>query len=421
MKLDIKSQLRLLPQSPGVYLFKDARNTVVYVGKATNLKNRVSSYFKKNTNEVKRPIEEAIAVVTDIETVKTGTVIEALILEAQLIKEYWPHFNVLGKDNKTFLYVAITKDEYPKIELIRGNDLEQSGEKSFARVYGPFVSARAIREALRIMRRLFPYSSCNPPAEGKVGKACFNKHIGLCPGVCDGSITPTAYKKNIRHLVQFFEGKRVDILKELKKEMAVAAKLENFEEAAHVRNKIEHLEHIQDVSVITQDHDETVNHPLFARVEGYDISNISGVHAVGSMVVFIDGEKASSHYRKFSIKTVEGANDVAMMDEVLSRRFTHLDWGMPTLLLMDGGLPQVNRAQSVLERMGIDVPIIGLAKGPTRKKIEFVVATKKASERQKLIQLARLHEHILVAVRDESHRFAKNFYQQKHRKSLLGG
>ena len=221
--------------------------------------------------------------------------------------------------------------------------------------------------------------------------------------------------------MQFFEGKRVDILKELKKEMAFAAKNENFEEAAQVRNKIEHLEHIQDVSVITQDHDETVNHPLFARVEGYDISNISGVHAVGSMVVFIDGEKASSHYRKFSIKTVEGANDVAMMDEVLSRRFTHLDWGMPTLLLMDGGLPQVNRAQSVLERMGIDVPIIGLAKGPTRKKIEFVVATKKVSERQQLIQLARLHEHILVAVRDESHRFAKSFYQQKHRKSLLGG
>lgn len=414
--MSLKETIQKLPRHPGVYLFKNKAGVVIYVGKATNLWSRVGSYFKKNTLVIKRPIEEAIHEIADIQVVKTGTVIEALILEAKLIKEYWPPYNVLGKDNKSFLYMVITKDEYPRVLLLRGEEVEQQGEKNFTRVYGPFTSSHAIRESLKILRRIFPYSTCRPDA----GKECFNAHIGLCPGVCTGKITVIAYKKIIRHLVQFFEGKRLEIIKDLKKEMLVAARDMRFEDAARLRGNITHLEHIQDVAVLTRDVEEKGEHPLLARIEGYDISNISGMHAVGSMVVFIDGEKAAPHYRKFAIKTVEGANDVAMLAEVMNRRLNHPEWGMPSLLLIDGGLPQVNRVKEVLAQRGFQILVMGIAKGPDRKKVEFITGIVTPVQKHTLLQFARLFEHILVAVRDESHRFAKAFYTQKHRKTMRG-
>jgi len=330
-----------LPDSPGVYLFRGARGKILYIGKAGNLKRRVSSYYKKaHDSKTEKLISEA----KKIDYVKTDTAIEALILEAELIKKHKPLFNAKEKDDKSFLYVDITKDEFPQVILSRGR---AAPSKNLAKRYGPFTAASQIREALRIVRRIFPFSIHYPDKVGKMKRPCFDYQIGLCPGTCVGEADKEEYLKDVKNIKLLFEGKKKRIISGLKREMESASKAQEFERAEKKKRQIFALEHIQDVALISESRAVKDTGEGMKRIEGYDISNISGTSAVGSMVVFTGGVPDKDEYRKFRIKTVQGSNDVAMLAEMLFRRLNN-KWQLPDLILVDGGRAQVNAMLRVL-------------------------------------------------------------------------
>ncbi len=426
----IAQQLSRLPRTPGVYLFRDEAGNVMYVGKATILKTRVSSYFQAKNKEIERPIEDAISKIHRVDSIVCDTTIEALLLEAELIKKYWPPYNVLGKDGRSFLYIGMTRDDFPKVMLIRGNELsenETERKKKFCALFGPYTSATSIRLVLKIVRKIFPFSTCVPPqkdADTKKIRACFYRGIGLCPGVCTGEIQKRAYRKTIRHLINFFRGKKKDVLSDLKKEMHIASSETDFELATLKRNQIFALLHIQDIALIRAARNESAHQDLaihiFGRIEGYDISHMSGSNVVGSCVVFVDGVPEKQEYRKFSLSDIEKNDDVLMMETVIRRRFRHDEWESPELLLIDGGLPQVNRVCKVLKELGKKIPVVGIAKGKDRAKNEFIFSSQQITIRDDLEQIVRLYPHVLIAVRDEAHRFAQAYYRLKHRRANFG-
>ncbi|MBI4094555.1 MAG: excinuclease ABC subunit UvrC [Candidatus Liptonbacteria bacterium] len=395
--MEKKKLYERLPESAGVYLMKDARGKILYIGKAGNLKRRVSSYFQKAHDY---RIERLLAEVKEIAYKKTDTAIEALILESGLIKKYKPPYNVREKDDTSFLFVEFTREKFPRVLLVRGKT-EPRGER-----FGPFTSATSIRQALRILRRIFPFSV--HPAGVKFSRPCFEYEIGLCPGICIGAIRRADYMKNIRNLKLFFEGKKNRIMRNLQKEMETASKKLEFEKAAQLRGKIFALQHIQDVALISEADQPATSYPQpAARIEGYDISNISGTSAVGSMVVFAGGKPDRDEYRKFKIRTIQQSDDVGMLKEVLRRRFQN-DWPLPDLVLVDGGRGQVNAARQVTEEYGVRVPVVGIAKGPARRKNEFIGVIPGGVARSTLIR-----------VRDEAHRFAIQYHTHLRGKKFL--
>lgn len=421
---DVKIKNGKLPDEPGVYLMKDAAGEVIYVGKATSLKRRVTSYFQGDrTDDRGERIAQMVSEIRAIDYITKPTVIEALILEANLIKYYFPPYNVKDKDNKSFLYLVITKEDFPKPLLVRGTEIGDDASKKFKAVFGPYTSPRSLRAALDLIRRAIPWSTCeSPKADAKrEPRACFYYHLHQCPGVCIGAISKKDYGKIIRDLIKFFEGKKDNLLKQYKKEMAAASKAKRFEDAVVLRDKIYFLEHIQDVAILKREDNDVdkiregeapVN--LYGRIEGYDISNISGTSSVASMVVFEDGAPAKAEYRKFRIKTVTGSNDVASMRETLMRRFRN-PWRKPDLLLIDGGAPQVNAAIQVVRHFGLGIPVVGLAKGPDRKKDELVCD----HNNLEICKICELHKDLLVKVRDEAHRFAITYHRKLRRSSAL--
>jgi len=425
--LSIKIKNNSLPDTPGVYLMKDAEGTVLYVGKAVNLKRRVHQHFERPHNE---SIEEMTHHVVAIDYIEKPSAMEALILEANLIKYYWPKYNIKDKDNKTFLYLAITKEDFPKPVLIRGSELDAAGPKAYKAVFGPYTSPNALRASLDLLRKTFPWSTCEPGQP----RPCFYHHLGQCPGVCVNAIDKKAYGKIIRDLIRFFGGKKDAIIKSYRRDMAKASKERRFEDAAVFRNRIHSLEHIKDVAILKRENENVdkirsgevvVN--LFGRIEGYDISNISGTSSVASMVVFEDGAPAKGEYRSFRIKTVQGANDVASLAETLMRRFRHLspssrgskrgsDWRRPDLILIDGGLPQVHAAEAVVHHLDLGIPVVGIAKGPERKRVDLVCS----KTNLELCRLCEEHLDLLVQVRDEAHRFAIGYHRRLRGKNLFG-
>lgn len=405
-----------LPDSPGVYLMKNGEGKVIYVGKATSLKRRVSSYFQRPQDA---RIQQMVSEIREIDYIQKPTAIEALILEANLIKYYFPPYNIKEKDNKSFLYLVITKEDFPKPLLIRGKDLGEDSHKKYKAVFGPYTSPRSLRAALDLIRKAFPWSICEPGQP----RACFYYHLKLCPGVCIGAISKQDYGKIIRDLIKFFDGKKDVVVKQYAKDMKTAAKEKRFEDAAALRNRIFFLEHIQDIAVLKREDDQVdkirvgetaVN--MFGRIEGYDISNISGTSSVSSMVVFENGAPAKTEYRKFRIKTVKGSNDVASMRETLVRRFRN-DWRHPDLILIDGGWPQVNAAIEVIREFELGIPVVGLAKGPARDKDELICDPNNLE----ICVVCERHKKILVAVRDEAHRFAITYHRQLRSRRMLDG
>ena len=305
MKLtDVKLKNGRLPETPGVYLMKDAAGRLLYVGKAANLKRRVSSYFQKAHDG---RIERLVSEIGRIDYEGTATAIEALIREAELIKKFEPPFNVREKDDKSFLYVLITKEKFPRVLLVRGKDLPAQGT-----IYGPFTSAKSLREAMRLIRKIFPWNDHAPGM--KPGRPCFNYQIGLCPGICAGLADQKEYRKTVAALRLFFEGKRKRVVAAFEKAMQAASRRLDFETAEKYRRRLFALQHIQDVALISEDEirDERTENRRSVRIEGYDISNISGTSAVGSMVVFsargglaLGGENfrpQKGEYRKFRIR-----------------------------------------------------------------------------------------------------------------------
>lgn len=415
---NIKEKIKKFPKTPGVYLMKDAAGKIIYIGKATSLRDRVKSYFDRPHD---RRLENLVAEIAKIDFQKTPTVIEALILEANLIKKYLPKYNIKEKDDRSFLYVVFTREKFPRIILLRGLELARMSpaekKKQIAKLFGPYTSASSLRAALDILRRrIFPFRDCTVMPK----RPCLYYHLKQCPGPCADLISQKDYRRLIRNLILFFEGKKEKIIKNLKKKMATASRQKNFEEAARLRNQIFSLEHIQDVAVIKSD--ETKNRiekfgiNIFGRIEGYDISNTSGTSATGSMVVFMDGKPNKNEYRKFRIKTLTTPNDVGMMKEVMTRRLKHTtDWPLPDLILVDGGWGQINAVREILTERKIKIPVLGIAKGFDRKQ-DRLIADPKNPE---LVRVAELHKDILLKVRDEAHRFAIGYHKTLRRKKLF--
>lgn len=381
---------------------RSASSEILYIGKAANLKRRVSSYFTRPHDS---RISKLVSEIKRIDHIKTDTAIEALILESDLIKKHQPPFNIKEKDDKSFLYIEITKDKFPRVILVRGKD-PVSGER-----FGPFTSASSTREALKIIRKIFPFSTHPNDKIGHFKKPCFEAQIGLCPGTCVGAISRSDYAKTIRYIKSFLNGKKDRLIKNLTKEMLAASKALEFERANSLKRKIFSLQHIHDVALISKDEvgEREVDQSQILRIEGYDISNISGKNSVGSMVVFSGGAPNKSEYRKFKIKSLNDPDDPGMMREMLSRRFSHREWTMPNLILVDGGITQINAARSVLYNARLKIPIIGMVKGPERKRADIL-----GDPLPEGIDI-----ETLIRVRDEAHRFAISYHRALRGREFL--
>lgn len=384
---------------------KNAEGKILYIGKAGNLRRRVSSYFLRSQDA---RIQKLVSKIENIDYKKTASALEALILESKLIKKYHPPFNIKEADDKSFLYVDIVKEKFPRVLLSRGKG-----------AFGPFTSASHAREALRIIRRIFPFNThqfrnhaehSDIQQSGLYSKPCFDYQVGLCPGTCIGKINQKEYAKTIRNIKFFFNGKQEKILKNLKKEMGIASKNLEFEKALKIKKQIFALQHIQDIALISDVESQLpkINSQTFCRIEGYDISNISGASAVGSMVVFINGKPDKNEYRKFKIRNFAQSNDVGMLKEVLRRRLRHQEWRYPNLFLIDGGKPQVNATKEVFSEFNLKIPVVGIAKGVTRKKNEIIGRIPIGIEEKTLIQ-----------IRDEAHRFAVAYHRILRKKILM--
>jgi len=394
-----------IPESSGVYIMKDTLGRILYIGKAVNLKRRVSSYFRARDIRIERLMNR----VKSIAYKRTASALEALILEANLIKKHQPEFNILEKDDTSFLYVVITKEEFPRVLTVRGKEL-RGKESEYGKVFGSFLSSASLKEALRIIRKILPWSTHSAThikktiSVGKPAKACFEYQIGLCPGTCMGAISRKEYAKNIKNIELILSGRIRKVVTNLREEMKTESNALEFEKAEKAKRHIFSLEHIQDISLISNNamkRSENVNVPV-KKIEGFDISNISGNAAVGAMVVFERDTPKKSEYKRFRIKTVNGPDDTGMMREMLVRRFNHKEWRLPNLILVDGGAGQVNTAREVLEKQNIKIPVVGIAKGAERKKNEFIGTKPKWAD-----------EKILIKVRDEAHRFAINYHRKR--------
>lgn len=382
-----------LPLTPGVYLMKNTKGEIIYVGKAGNLKRRVSSYFQRAGDW---KTEKLVQEIKRIDHKKTDTALEALILEADLIKKYQPKYNVLEKDDRSFLYVVITKEEFPRLILVRGKDVKNEKDK-YSKTYGPFVSARSIREALKIIRRIFPWNAHDENFLKKSNnRPCFDYQIGNCPGVCVDAISKKDYQKTVKQIKLFFAGKKKKLVQALNREMKIKSKELEFEAAEKIHRQIFGLQHINDIAFINENQPPHSSFSILhsSRIEGFDISNISGTSAVGSMVVFENNKPNKNEYRKFKIRTIKGANDVGMLKEVLTRRFQN-KWPLPQLVLVDGGVGQINTTRKVLKKFNLKIPVLGITKGPQRKNNFIIGNIPSWTDRKTLIQ-----------IRDEAHRFA---------------
>lgn len=394
-KIKLVEKIKKFPDTPGVYVMRGLRREILYIGKATSLRHRVLSYFQR-PQEAR--IELMLSQVLDIEIQRTDSVVEALLLENNLIKKLEPKYNIKLKDGKTYLGILVTKEDWPRVLPTRLNKTTPDGD-----FYGPFPSSKDVGDALQIIRKLFPFRvSCLPES----GKACFEYHLGMCPGVCFGKVSKEEYKETVKQIKLFLSGKKKEAIKSLEKDMRLKSKDQEFEKAARLRDQIFALKHIQDVAMI-RDEDLDGLKPIPTRIEAYDISNIGGEFSVGSMVVFTDGIIDKSQYRKFKIKTVQGADDAASIKEVLSRRMKHEEWKLPEIILVDGGKPQVNAAREVLSEFNIKIPIAGIAKGPKRDKNEIIAPDN-----------IDIDKKLLIHLRDEAHRFALAYYRTLHQKSL---
>lgn len=407
----LKEKLNKLPKKPGVYYFYDKNGKLLYIGKAASLRIRVGSYFKKNIQDNKT---QALAEwIDDIKFKETDSVLEALILEALEIKKYLPPYNIRAKDDKTFVNIIITDEEFPRVLVARPT--EDVGVK-IKKTYGPYTSAKSAREALKIIRKIIPFHSRKEHSEGK----CLDFHLGLCPGPYAQAITKEDYGKNIRRIENILQGKKINVLQAFEQDMKKFASENRFEEAAKARDKIFALKHIRDTALIEgQSHPAPVKSGEIHRIEAYDISNISGKYAVGSMVVFEDGQISKDEYRKFKIRTVSGANDIAMLSEVLERRLKHSEWPAPDIILMDGGKAQVNAANDIINKYGLNISAVGAAKGQTRKGLDLYFADSKTPLSPPFLKGGGLDRKLIAHIMSEAHRFAIAYHRVLRKKGFL--
>src|SRR3989344_582999 len=314
------------PDTPGVYFFIGANKKILYIGKATSLRNRVRSYFLPNVMETRGPlITKMVRDAVLLEFKATDSVLEAILLEAELIKKFQPPANSKEKDDKSWNYVVVTKEVFPRVLLVRGRMLLFAGDTikgvNIKEVFGPFPQGGLLREALKIVRKIFPFhDTCVPIADHTLKKSrpCFNRQIGLCPGVCTGEISKEEYAKTIRNITLFFRGKKRTLVKLLKVEMAEYAKRREFEKAERVKRTIFSLDHIHDVALMKRGYaDDATSVTKGFRIEAYDIAHLSGTFVVGVMAVIFDGQAKKSDYRKFRIRRKAGVDDTGALFEII--------------------------------------------------------------------------------------------------------
>lgn len=387
-----------LPDNPGVYFFRDKEGDILYIGKATSLKDRVRSYFNPDLMETRGLRLVSMVTIADSVTFQeTDSVLEALLLESKLIKEHLPIYNTKEKDDKSFVCVVITKEEFPRVLTMRIRDFEKKFSKKDAlAVYGPFASLTQLREAMKIIRKLFPYRD---KCEIGQAKPCFNAQLKLCPGVCTGLISKEEYKKHIDNIRKLFSGKKTEIKKSLEDDMKMYAKKQLFEKAASVRNTLFALDHIKDISLIKEDEITSFKDKDF-RIEAYDVAHISGTSRVGVMVVLEGKEKAKNEYRKFKLE--EKVNDdYEGLRQILKRRFSHKEWQYPDLVVIDGGQVHKQTAEKVLAELGLLIPCVSVVKDDRHKQKDIIGDKVHVDYHKKEIFLAN----------DEAHRFAITYHK----------
>lgn len=470
MRLEEIKELKI-PKKPGCYFFKDDSGKIIYVGKAVDLRSRVLSYFRESTNHssAKYSMLKRIA---KIEFVEADSEIEALLLESNLIKKHQPHYNVVMRDDKRHVYIKVsTEDKYPRVFLAR--KLDKSG-----RFFGPFVSTEAVQETLKVIRKIWPYRSCaNMPK-----KVCLYYQIGKCPGPCELKISEADYAKVVKNIILFLEGNKRIIIKNYELRIKnLEREIKNHPPAGG--SKIKDSKSIEDESLVLLEQElNLLKYQILnlkkvlgmsriigisekyaadvvelakilnltkvpKRIEGYDISNIYGQAAVGSMVVFENGEANKSEYKKFKIKIEDSLGDTGMLKEVLERRFSHstsrishntshetdngehevlenskksLDWTLPDLIIIDGGKGQLNTVLKVLKKFNLDILAISVSKGEGLRsaaapdKIFFPGEAKPLQ-----LPLASPALHIIKRVRDEAHRFAISYHKELRKKNMF--
>jgi excinuclease ABC subunit C len=408
----LQLKLKTLPAEPGVYFHRDAKGKIIYIGKAAVLKNRVMSYFQNGRKDPKTRL--LVADIADTEWITVGSEVEALFLESEFIKRYKPKFNIDLKDDKNFIYIKISDAEFPVFTYVR----RPMDDKSH--YYGPFTSADALRRAMRMLRKVFPYITHeNWPARG-----CLQYHLGLCPGPEEGAITAVEYRKSVRRLELYLKGEQTKLMTSIETDMQRASKKHDFETAARLRDQLTDLRSFSKQMIFgdKEAFDLTRDQALVGlaerlelaaaprRIEAFDISHLGGVDNVASMVVFTDGAAHRDDYRRFKMN-LTGNDDYAHMKEVITRRFSPknmADWPKPDLLLIDGGQPQLSAALSVLDGMGIKIPAIGLAKREEEIIRRVHDDTNSKLDRYESILLPHTSHvlKLLQRVRDEAHRFA---------------
>lgn len=402
-----------IPQEPGVYFWRDETGTVLYIGKATVLRDRIKSYFSSDLIHSRGPhIVDMVFRAKTITWQTTASVLEAVILEANLIKKQQPYYNTKEKDDKSFNCVVITKEPFPKVLIVRQKDIDTHSktvtiprygihDQGYDSVFGPFPQSTSLRDAVKVIRRIFPFRD---RVSAQKDKEVFYRQIALSPDVSSPEAV-TAYKKTITAIKKIFEGKLQSLIKELQKEMQSLAKKELFEDANSIKQKIFALEHVQDIALIKRDVFRSSD--AVFRVEAYDVAHSSGSAMVGVMTVVEDGQSDKQSYRKFMIKGFTQANDAGALQEMLVRRLAHTEWPYPQLIVVDGNVIQMNAAQTVLDNAQLAIPIVAVTKDERHRPKALSGNTKEASE------LIADHKLAILLANAESHRFAVQFHRQK--------
>lgn len=420
--------LESLPETPGVYFMKDAQGRTLYIGKAKNLKNRVTTYFHDSYGDPR--IRTMVSKVEDIEILHAPSEVDALLMEARLIKDVQPRYNDRLKDDKSFTMLAITRfDDFPKVWVVRETD------EVNAETYGPFTSAGELRDAVRVLQKIFKFATCTlemreDDPKRRYFRPCLLHAIRRCTAPCADRVSKERYLADVEMLRKFLKGGREEVVSDLRARMKEASKNLAFERAAELRDQIKSLEGLTKRSEL--DYIEGDITPMDPRegleelgrvlglatpprtIEGVDIAHVQGGESVGSLVNFVDGIPFKSGYRKYRIKTVEGIDDFAMIREVVSRRFRRLDEEgkvFPDILLIDGGVGQLNSAKAALQALGVTPPLVlSLA-----KEEETLIRDGKPVPLEKSSPALRL----MMYVRDEAHRFAQHYHHQLRRKALI--
>jgi excinuclease ABC subunit C len=406
MKQALKDKIGLLPLTSGVYLMKDASGVIIYIGKAVSLRRRVQSYFRGKAQNVKTDL--LVSHIEDVDFILTQSEAEALILESALVKKHLPKYNIELKDGKSYPYIQITSDAFPLVSFVRLAKSDQ--KKKGVRYFGPYVDAALIREALTLIRKIFPFRTCDPLAE----KACLYHNIGLCDAPCIGGISEQDYRRTVSSIVRVLEGEKDKLYRELKEDMERLSRARDFERAAKVRDQLRAIGALYSSSPGVNYFKEAeqlerglglVRRP--ERIECIDISTIMGAQSVGSLVSFLNGKPDKANYRRFRIKEVAGMDDFRMVAEVVRRRYGRLKregLPYPDLIVIDGGKGQLASAVGELKKMGLAVPVVSIAK---REEELFFPGRR----RPVLLPRDSLALKLLQRVRDEAHRFAVSYHR----------